>query len=428
MNKKLIFFVTLSVLFSLSYSSYSIAESIPGQIYENSELLTFRNVTVYAPAVAQTESGDIGVISTITVTIQSHGSGRVFVDTLPLAQVDMQGSARLAVKVAQALVKNDKNCSEDPFSYDYFFVVRTSAPIIGGPSAGAIMTVATISLLEGWNMSNKTVMTGMINPDGSIGPIGGIEQKIDATDSVGATRFLIPKGQSSPALVEYGMDNYGIQVIEVADVNEAIHNFTGWYITYDESNGEITTEEYITSMKPLASTLLDQAYERYNTASDLFDEVKSSIPNHRDYSNPGIRINYRDKTRDKIRDALHDSEDWYDESEEWYNQKLYYTSLTMSFHSLINSQFVIYTCEYFDTNEAGRSNYVEDLIDEITDLYNEKSNLARSSEIDGMISLQGIGAAQKRSSEAATYLTLANNSYHSGLSLTALDNLYFFSF
>ncbi len=38
-------------------------------------------------------------------------------------------------------------------------------------------------------------MTGMINPDGSIGPIGGILQKIDAAYSVGATRFLLPKGQ-----------------------------------------------------------------------------------------------------------------------------------------------------------------------------------------------------------------------------------------
>jgi len=416
MNKKLIFFVTLSVLISLSYSSYSIAESIPGQIYEDTELLTFRNVTVYAPAVAQTESGNIGVISTITVTIQSHGSGRIFVDTLPLAQVDMQGSARLAVKVARALVENDKNCSEDPFSYDYFIVVRTSAPIIGGPSAGAVMTVATISLLEGWNMSNKTVMTGMVNPDGSIGPIGGIEQKIDAANSVGATRFLIPKGQSTPALVEYGMGNYGIQVIEVADVNEATHNFTAYYIAYEVPNGKITTEQYIIAMKPLASTLLDEAKNRYNESSNLFDMVKSKIPNYRDYYNEYYY-------RDDIRSVLHNAEDWLEESEEWYNQKLYYTSLTISFHSLIDSQFVIYACEYYDTDEADRGQYIEGLITETIDLYNEKSNLARNAEIKGLISLQGIGAAQKRASEAEDYIILANSSYKSYDPLACLTYL-----
>ncbi|GAG79599.1 unnamed protein product, partial [marine sediment metagenome] len=143
-----------------------------------------------------TDTGYVGVISTITVTIQ-NGTGRVFVDTLPLTQIDMQGSARLAVKVASNLVENDDNCTENPSNYDYFFVVRTSAPIIGGPSAGAIMTVAAIALLERWDINNWTVMTGMINPDGSVGPIGGIPQKIDAAHSVGATRFLIPKGQGT---------------------------------------------------------------------------------------------------------------------------------------------------------------------------------------------------------------------------------------
>jgi len=167
----------------------------PGEVYEESIVLTYRNITVYAPAVAETDNGYVGVISTITVTLQSNGSRRVFVDTLPLTQIDMQGSARLSVKVASALVKNDDRCNIDPDEYDFFFVVRTTAPIIGGPSAGGIMTAAVVSLLENWTMDNKTVMTGMINPDGSIGPIGGILQKIDAAYSAGATRFLLPKGQ-----------------------------------------------------------------------------------------------------------------------------------------------------------------------------------------------------------------------------------------
>ena len=81
----------------------------PGTVYENKIDIMYRNVTVYAPAVAETDDGYVGVISTITVTIQSKGSGRVFVDTLPLTQIDMQGSARLSVKVASALVKNDNS-------------------------------------------------------------------------------------------------------------------------------------------------------------------------------------------------------------------------------------------------------------------------------------------------------------------------------
>ena len=195
MNFKFRSCIVIILLISLSFSSHISIASYTGEINSGSISINYHNVTVYAPAVAQTEDGYEGVISTITVTIQNNGSGRVFVDTLPLTQVDMQGSARLAVKVAGALVKNDINVEIDSDKYDYFFVIRTSAPVIGGPSAGAVMTLAIISLLENWTIDKNLVMTGMIDPDGSIGPIGGIPYKIDAANSVGATRFLIPKGQ-----------------------------------------------------------------------------------------------------------------------------------------------------------------------------------------------------------------------------------------
>ncbi len=118
-----------------------------GTISEGQISLEYRNVTVYAPAVSQLDAGYFGVISTITVTVQGNGSGRVFVDTLPLTDVDMQGSARLAVKVASTLVSTDTRPHLDPRTCDFFFVVRTTSPMIGGPSAGAIMTVAVIALL-----------------------------------------------------------------------------------------------------------------------------------------------------------------------------------------------------------------------------------------------------------------------------------------
>lgn len=290
MIKKIAIILLILAVSCPSFCSFTVATTIPGEIYGGEESISYRNVTVYAPAVASTDEGYVGVISTITVTIQNNGSGRVFVDTLPLTEVDMQGSARLAVKVASAYVRNDENCNVDPSTYDYFFVVRTSSPVIGGPSAGGIMTVATISLLENWEMNNETIMTGMINPDGSIGPIGGIPQKIDAANSVGATHFLIPKGQGTYTeyktrivmigswpttetypvttnIAEYAMDNYGITVTEIADVNEAIENFTGHTFYAHETDGNITTENYIESMKPLASTLIEDARQAYNNAT-----------------------------------------------------------------------------------------------------------------------------------------------------------------
>ena len=38
-------------------------------------------------------------------------------------------------------------------------------------------------------------MTGTINPDGTVGPVGGIPEKIAGTAKAGYKRILIPAGQ-----------------------------------------------------------------------------------------------------------------------------------------------------------------------------------------------------------------------------------------
>lgn len=434
MNKKIVLLVTTIVLLSFSVQS-SQGEIDPGKIYVENLLAEYRNVTVYAPAVAQSGSKLVGVISTITVTIQSNGSGRVFVDTLPLAQIDMQGSARLAVKVASALVINDKNCSVNPYNYDYFFVVRTDAPIIGGPSAGATMAIATISLLENWDIDNKTVMTGMINPDGSIGPIGGIKQKIDAAhDYVGADRFLVPKGQGTyidytqeesnsgnvvvksikpvkKSYQEYADEKkYGMDVVEVADVKEAIRNFTEYRFESDVTPVEIDTGEYLQTLEPLASSLINKSTDLYQRASDLFNTSKSSIPD-REYEWDSFRWVYYERD---LENSLYDSDAKIEEGREWYEKNKYYTSVTKSFLSLISSRTVYYSCNYFNTKESDRKEYAKNIIEEVDQILENKSNLARNREIKGMASLQFIGAAQKRVSEANDYLSIAEEKYDQG--------------
>ena len=427
MIKKLFLINIIFLLIFSLLSQFSIAIS-PGQIEGGVVSLNYRSVTVYAPAVASTDNGYVGVISTITVTIQDNGSGRVFVDTLPLTQIDMQGSARLAVKVASALVENDNTCNISTSDYDFFFVVRTSAPIIGGPSAGAVMAAATIALLENWTIDNKTIMTGMINPDGSIGPIGGIPQKIDAAYSVGATRFLIPKGQDTYTetitettvengwtqvvthpvtrkVSDYAMENYGVEIVEVEDINDALHYITGYFFPLPETNGQITTENYIDSMKPLATTLLTTAENSYENASSSFDN--STISNR-----------YPFYYKNQITDIFNDADTHLQESREWYEQEVYYTSTSKSFQSLIESRFVSYACKYFDSDNE--QEYIVSLISEANSLYGNKSNEAKNAEINGMISLQCVGAAQKRASDANSYISDAQSSFASNDYLTAL--------
>ena len=419
----------ISILLSLVLVCLPVVVAVPpGQITQEIFEAEFRQVTVYAPAVASVGNGYIGVISTITVTLQSNGTGRVFVDTLPLTQIDMQGSARLAVKVASAFVENDETCNVSTDAYDFFFVVRTDAPIIGGPSAGAVMTVATIALLENWDIDNQTIMTGMINPDGSIGPVGGIVQKIDAAYSVGATRFLIPKGQetytetvtettveegrtiivSRPVtknVSDYAEINYDMDVAEVEDINDALLYMTGYEFSVPEGNDSISTVNYTKSMKPLASGLLDQAQSYYENASAAFDNA--SIPNRWPFY-----------YKNQISESLNDAEQRLWESEEWYHNEVYYTSTSKSFQSLINAQYVLFTCEYFSSTDS--SSYVQEVLDEAESSYDQAHDIAVNTPINGLLSLQGVGAAQARVSEAYGYLSEAQSSYQSSDYLNAL--------
>jgi uncharacterized protein len=432
LQKSLLIIQTLGLILILSNPTI-IATTIPGTIYNDQISIEYRNITVYAPAVGQTANGYTGVISTITVTIESNGSGRVFVDTLPLTQIDMQGSARLAVNVATAYVAKDKSCNVDPYSYDYFFVIRADSPVIGGPSAGGIMTSAVIALLENWKMDDKTVMTGMINPDGSIGPIGGIPYKIDAAHSVGATRFLIPQGQNTYTeqvyetiptswgqqivsrtvtknVSEYAMETYGMEVVEVSDINEVTENLTGYRFPVAVSNESISTVQYLDSMKPLATKLLGQSETSLTNASTAFDNA--DIPNY-----------FPNYYRNTITDYLNSAEDAFDDSQQWFSKDRYYTSTSKSFQSLINSRFVSLVCDYFSTDD--KQTFIDNLLSETQSHYTNESNKAKNTAIEGAISLQCVGAAQKRASEAASYLNSAQTLYQQGDEFTTLYQIAF---
>jgi len=404
---------------------------IPVQSLEEGKVTIFyRTVTVYAPAVARTSEGLTGVVSVITVTVQNGTgcSGKVFVETSPLTQIDMQGSARLAVMVAGSLTGIDTS------NYDFFFVVKTPAPIIGGPSAGGVMTVATIAALEGWKLDNATMMTGMIDPDGSIGPVGGIPEKIDAAHSVGARRFLIPKGQMNvyrtvtkttniggiisitqervPVNLSKYASKYGIEVVEVEDISDAVFYFTGHSFESPSTNETITTENYTSSMKPLAESLLKEANQSFNDARELFNSSKNSIPD-----------SFFSPYRSQVEEILSKAEKRLNDSKDAYEENLYYSSTSKAFQSLIYSRFVTYASEYYTSDD--KASYLDNLFRSLQSMVTNKSGEAKNASISGMISLQGVGAAQKRAFEAENSLDEAKSYRRRG---DYLDTLYDLAF
>ncbi|MEA3136722.1 MAG: uncharacterized protein QOC71_1003, partial [Thermoplasmata archaeon] len=84
-------------------------------------------VQVTALAVAEdSERTFVGVHATVEAQVLAGGAGRVYVATKPLAQTDMQGSARLASRVAANLLAADW---ED---YDYLVSFSSESTVIGG--------------------------------------------------------------------------------------------------------------------------------------------------------------------------------------------------------------------------------------------------------------------------------------------------------
>ncbi|MCL5265859.1 MAG: hypothetical protein M1343_11840 [Chloroflexi bacterium] len=135
----------------------------------------------------------------------------------------------------------------DPTDFRYTYEVGGR---IDGPSAGALMTIATIASLLGDKVKGDATMTGTINPDGTLGPVGGIPHKIDGAAAAKKKLVLIPAGQRNSVDENAGRSvdvidrgkRLGVEVKEVADIYEAYELMTGKPLPKPEGMKEVRPE------------------------------------------------------------------------------------------------------------------------------------------------------------------------------------------
>lgn len=82
---------------------------------------------------------------------------------------------------------------------DFHFDIELDSGSVIGPSAGLAWTLGVIDRLTPGDLTGgkQVAVTGTVGPDGAVGPIGGIAQKVVGAKEAGATIFLYPA--STPA-------------------------------------------------------------------------------------------------------------------------------------------------------------------------------------------------------------------------------------
>ncbi|MDE1770502.1 MAG: hypothetical protein KGI28_08135 [Thaumarchaeota archaeon] len=211
------------------------------------------NATISAVAVSSVIQSDgffettryQGNVLKISVDIRD-GTGLVLVNTVIPTGVDFQTSAKTAVTVAHNITGIDLS------KKDVIFSISTendkNLQAVDGGSAGGAMTVLLVSDILGKSINNQVLMTGTIQSDGTIGPIGAAPEKADAAGQFGAKIFLVPQGQGVMAVQTCSQrtegpiiyqtctteekdlspemeSKYGMKVIEIGSIQDALKYF-----------------------------------------------------------------------------------------------------------------------------------------------------------------------------------------------------------
>jgi PDZ domain-containing protein len=106
------------------------------------------------------------------------------------------------------------------YLFTFPFDVKISLDKVGGPSAGLMFSLGIVDTVTPGDLTGgkHVAGTGTITPDGTVGPIGGIRQKMLGARAGGATLFLAP-ADNCDEVVGHVPD--GMQVVKVESLAQA---------------------------------------------------------------------------------------------------------------------------------------------------------------------------------------------------------------
>lgn len=290
------------------------------------------------PVYAVVSGEDEAIQAVLSIEIEP-GDGSIYTRVGPLVGTSTQNTEKISV----ALAKNYFDRVDD---YDYKFAIESDASIVDGPSAGAAMALLLVSMLQEKDLGDNVSVTGTINPDGSVGPVGGVFPKARKASDQGVNLFLIPSGEALQTyridnkimtvdLTQYGWHEWGTKIIEVETLDDLLHYaFTNVQdINVEQIASEkdplfipeaIQLNKKLLVMKDFTAEYLEEAENRVNSA-------KGSLAN---------TILSDSAIENTLYSSIAQAEQTLDEARGLYDQNYLYSAANYAFLTVINASMV----------------------------------------------------------------------------------------
>lgn len=158
--------------------------------------------------------------------VQRHGEGD------PVTFLIERNRKELTVEIEPVLtevdgVRTPRIGIDLGVGYDFPFDVSITVDEgIGGPSAGLMFSLAIYDTLTPGSLTDGEIIagTGELRDDGSVGPIGGIQQKIAGAEDAGAELFFVPADNCD------GVDGVDtdMTLVKATTMHDALESLEAW--------------------------------------------------------------------------------------------------------------------------------------------------------------------------------------------------------
>ncbi|MBU0636430.1 hypothetical protein KKE06_05380 [Candidatus Micrarchaeota archaeon] len=286
---------------------------------------------------AVTNDGE-GLEAELSLRIES-GTGKVFSGVDALVGTSTQNAFKVALDVAKNYVTIVDN-------YDYYFEIKSSASIVDGPSAGSATAVLLVSMLQNNELPQTVAMTGTVSENGSIGTVGGVFEKSRVASESGIELFMIPRGEArqvartpngieSVNLIEYAPREWGIKIIEVDTIDDALELAFSDIASIDvqqhiDASEELFIPESI-PFHPKLEPLHDITEDYLQQAQTRLEEARNALNTTILSDNQLVSVMF---------DSLVESETVLEDAQNLYDQNFLYSAANSAFTAVVNAMIV----------------------------------------------------------------------------------------